>query len=77
MSQNAIDTVFCAVNTKRKTTKVITDYKVRGFSKHLNNAQKQGATLVALIGEDEMENGNIWVKNLETKEENKISLEDF
>jgi len=77
MSENAIDTVFCAVNTKRKTTKVITDYKVRSFSKHLNNAQKQGATTVALIGDDEMEDGNIWVKDLETKEENKISLEDF
>jgi len=77
MSENAVDTVFCAVNRKRKTTKVITDYKVRSFSKHLNNAQKQGATQVALIGEDEMENGNIWVKNIETKEENKISLEEF
>ena len=77
MSENAVDTVFCAVNTKRKTTKVITDYKVRSFSKHLNNAQKQGATTVALIGDDEMEDGNIWVKDLETKEENKISLEDF
>jgi len=77
MSEEATDTVFCAVNKKRQTTKVITDYKVRGFSKHLNNAQKQGATLVALIGEDEMENGNIWVKNLETKEESKVSLEDF
>ena len=77
MSDSATDTVFCAVNKKRQTTKVITDYKVRGFSKHLNNAQKQGATLVALIGEDEMENGNIWVKNLETKEESKVSLEDF
>jgi len=77
MSEDAIDTVFCAVNTKRKTMKVITDYKVRGFSKHLNNAQKQKATLVALIGEDEMENGTIWVKDLETKEESKVSIEDF
>jgi len=77
MSENAKDTVFCAVNTKRKQTKVITDYKVRSFSKHLNNAQKQAATLVALIGEDEMENGTVWVKNLETKEESKISIEDF
>jgi histidyl-tRNA synthetase len=77
MSENAIDTVFSTINTKRKTTKVLTDYKVRGFSKHLNNAQKQGATIVALIGEDEMTNGTIWVKNLETQEENKISLEDF
>jgi len=77
MSENAVDTTFCMVNNKRKITKVITDYKVRGFSKHLNNAQKRGATIVALIGEDEMENGTIWVKNLETKEESKISLEDF
>ena len=77
MSENAVDTTFCVVNNKRKTTKVITDYKVRGFSKHLNNAQKRGATIVALIGEDEMENGTIWIKNLDTKEENKISLEDF
>ena len=77
MSEDAIDTVFCAVNKKRKTTKVITDYKVRGFSKHLNNAQKRGATIVALIGEDEMSNGTVWVKNLETKEESKPTIEDF
>lgn len=77
MSEDAIDTVFCAVNQKRKIVKVLTDYKVRSFSKHLNNAQKQGATTVALIGVEEMENGKIWVKNLETKEESKISIEDF
>lgn len=77
MSEDATNTVFCMVNQKRKTQKVLTDYKVRSFSKHLNNAQKQGATTVALIGADEMENGTIWVKNLETKEENKISLEEF
>lgn len=77
MSDDAIDTVFCAVNRKRKTLKVITDYKVRSFTKHLNNAQKQGATTVALIGEDEMKDGNIWIKNIETKEESKISIEDF
>ena len=77
MSDNAIDTVFSIVNKKRKTTKVLSDYKVRGFSKHLNNAQKQGANTVALIGEDEMTNGTIWIKNLETKEESKILLEDF
>lgn len=77
MSEVATDVVFKTVNLKRKTTKVITDYKVRGFSKHLNNAQKQGATIVALIGEDELANNTIWVKNLETKEESKISLEEF
>ena len=77
MCEDASDKVFTLVNEKRKTTKVITDYKVRGFSKHLNNAQKHGATNVALIGEDELSNGTIWIKDLISKEENKIKIESF
>jgi len=77
MSQDAVDMVFSAVYNKRETTKVLTDYKVRSFSKHLNNAQKMGATKVALIGDDELENNTIWVKDFITKEENKIDIENF
>jgi histidyl-tRNA synthetase len=77
MSQDAIDMVFSAVYNKRETMKVLTDYKVRGFSKHLNNAQKMGATKVALIGDDELENNTIWVKDFSTKEESKIDIENF
>jgi histidyl-tRNA synthetase len=75
--EDAIDLVFKTVMTKRKTYKVITDYKARGFGKHLNNASKKGATLVALIGEDELQNGTIWVKDLSTKDEQTINLGDF
>ena len=77
MSDDAIDTVFTKVSQKRKELKVITDYKVRGFGKHLNNAQKLGATTVALIGDNELKEKTIWVKNLETKEEQTILLEEF
>ena len=77
MSENAVNKVFALVNEKRKTLKVITDYKVRSFSKHLNNAQRLGATKVALIGDDELSNGTIWVKDFTTKEENKIDIEKF
>ena len=77
MSDNAIDVVFSKVNQKRKTSKVITDYKVRGFGKHLNNAQKKDASIVALIGDNELENGTIWVKDLIKKEEKTINLGDF
>ena len=77
MSKDAIDIVFTKVNQKRQTTKVITDYKVRGFGKHLNNAQKRGATIVALIGENELKDGTIWLKDLEKQEEQTIKLEDF
>lgn len=77
MSEDAVDMVFSCVYDKRETTKVITDYKVRSFSKHINNAQKQGATKIALIGDDELTNGTIWTKDFITKDEKTISVEEF
>ncbi len=77
MSEDAIDTVFKTVALKREDYEVITDYKSRGFGKHLNNAQKKGATVVALIGENELNDGTIWIKDLKTKEEKTINLGDF
>ena len=77
MSEEAIDIVFSLVSKKRKDFNVITDYKVRGFGKHLNNAQKQNATTVVLIGDNELNTNSIWIKNLETKEEKTIKMEDF
>jgi histidyl-tRNA synthetase len=77
MCQDANDLVFNAVQKNRKTQKVITDYKVRSFSKHLNNAQKQNATKIALIGENELENQTVWTKDFISKEEQTVSFSDF
>jgi len=77
MCEGAIDVVFNLVSKKREDSKVITDYKVRGFSKHLNNGQTQNATIVALIGENELNNQTIWIKNIQTKEEQIINIGDF
>jgi histidyl-tRNA synthetase len=77
MCEDALDAVFSKVNQKRKSVKTITDYKVRSFSKHLNNAQKQSATIVALIGENELKENMIWIKNLENKKEQTIEMDKF
>lgn len=77
MCEDAADIVFTLVNEKRRSQKVITDYKSRGFSKHLNNAQKQGATIVALIGENELKEKTIWIKDLNSKDEKVISQNEF
>jgi len=77
MSEEALDVVFTKVAQKRETTKVITDYKVRSFGKHLNNAQKKGASIVALVGENELKENTIWIKNLETQEEKTIKMDEF
>jgi histidyl-tRNA synthetase len=75
--EDAQDQVFKLVSKKRESLEVITDYKSRGFGKHLNNAAKKGATKVALIGENELKENTIWVKDLITQEENTIKLEEF
>jgi histidyl-tRNA synthetase len=77
MSEDAIDKVFSTGIEKRKSSKVIIEYKQRGFIKHLNNAEKQGANIVALIGENELKTNTIWVKNLDTKDENTIPAGQF
>lgn len=77
MCEDAIDMVFNAVYSKRETFKVISDYKSRSFSKHLNNSKKQGATKIALIGENEINNGTIWIKDFTSNKEETISIENF
>ncbi|VAY86423.1 Histidyl-tRNA synthetase [hydrothermal vent metagenome] len=77
MSEEAIDVVFTKVAKKREKLKVITDYRVRSFEKHLNNAQKKGATIVALIGKNELDKNTIWTKDLEKQEEKTINMDKF
>jgi histidyl-tRNA synthetase len=73
----ALDTVFELVASKRKEIKVLSDYRSRGFTKHLTNATKQGATKVALIGTKELEDGTIWVKDIASNKEMTVDLEEF
>jgi histidyl-tRNA synthetase len=77
MDEEAIDIVFKKVIDKRVYSSVVTDYKIRSFTKHLNNAQKKDATIVALVGKNEIENGTVWIKDLKTQEEKTIKIGEF
>ncbi|MDC7244177.1 MAG: histidine--tRNA ligase [Sphaerochaetaceae bacterium] len=77
MCEEALDSIFSLGIKKRETINAIIEYKPRGFTKHLANAEKQNATIVALIGENELKENIIWTKNLITKEEKTISIQDF
>jgi len=77
MDDKALNLVSKVVNNKRKTTKTIMEYTSRGFGKHFKLAEKQGANIVALIGENELNDNTIYVKNIETQEEKTIKIEDF
>ena len=77
LDESCVNAVLKVANTKRKTTKTLIEYTPRGFGKHFKIADKTGANIVALIGEKELNEGTIYLKNIETKEEKTIKLEDF
>ena len=62
---------------KRQETKVTVEYNPKGFKSHMKGADKAGARYCVLIGEDELANGTLWVKDLQTKEEQTPNREAF
>jgi len=66
-TQNAVDLVFKLGNKKRKTTKTMIEYQNRSFIRLLENGTKIGASIVAIIGDKELQSNTIWIKNLATK----------
>ncbi len=77
LCEEALNQVMKVANNKRKTNLTFIEYTSRGFAKHFTNAEKLGANVVVLIGEDELKNNTVYVKNLTTKIENKINIEDL
>jgi histidyl-tRNA synthetase len=77
LDEKSLNTLLKIANKKRKTTKTYIEYTPRGFGKHFGIAEKLGANIVGLIGENELNNGTIYIKNLETKKEENLKLEDF
>ena len=77
LDENSLNMAIKIANNKRKTTKVLVEYTPRGFSKHFAIAEKLQANIVALIGEKELNDGTIYIKNLTTKEDKNLKLEDF
>jgi histidyl-tRNA synthetase len=77
MTEEAVEALFPLATTKRKETKVTLEYASKGFKSHMKGADKVNARYCVLIGEDELKNGTVWVKDLESKEETIVSIEEF
>jgi histidyl-tRNA synthetase len=77
MTEEAVEALFPIATAKRKETKVTLEYASKGFKSHMKGADKANALYCVLIGEDELKNGTVWVKDLESKEETIVSIEEF
>ena len=77
MVPEAIDSLLLLANKIRKNHKVTLDYNSKGFKSHMKGVDKSNAKYAILIGEDELQNGTIWLKDIESKEEQTIPLDSF
>ena len=77
MTEEAVEALFPVATAKRLEQKVTVEYNSKGFKSHMKGADRVNARYCALIGEDELRNGTIWVKDLENKEEKTVLVETF
>ena len=77
LDESCIDTIYNKSMQKAKSTRVSVEYRAKKLRKHLNSADKAGVRYCAIIGEDELRDGTIWVKDLQDKSERVVALEEF
>ncbi|SFV59030.1 Histidyl-tRNA synthetase [hydrothermal vent metagenome] len=62
---------------KRKSDKVVVEYKRKSLKNHLKGADKINARYCVVIGENERKNETVWVKDLVEKKESIIPISEF
>ncbi|SFV89789.1 Histidyl-tRNA synthetase [hydrothermal vent metagenome] len=77
MVPEAVEKVITLANSKRKTDKVTVEYSSKGFKSHMKGVDKSNARYVLLIGEDELKNSTVWIKDMESKEERSVLDSDL
>uniref|UniRef100_UPI0025FB6501 His/Gly/Thr/Pro-type tRNA ligase C-terminal domain-containing protein n=1 Tax=Nitratifractor sp. TaxID=2268144 RepID=UPI0025FB6501 len=78
MLPEAVEKLLELAHQQRKAgEKTVVEYTPKSLKAHLKGADKVGARYCAVIGEDELSNGTIWVKDLEEKCEKVVPLTEF
>jgi len=77
MDDEAVDLILSLTQAKRKAEKASCDYRARNLKNHLKSADKINARYCCVIGSNELENQTIWVKDLENRTEETISIREF
>ncbi|MDY0265518.1 MAG: histidine--tRNA ligase [Sulfurospirillum cavolei] len=77
LCDEALQSVYTLVQQKRAITKVLTSYEPKSLKNHLKAADKFYVKFCVCIGEDELANQTVWVKDLESKEEHIMPIENF
>jgi len=77
LDEPAVKKAYSLGMKKRTEDKVTIGYKARNLKAHLKAADKANARYCAILGENELNNGTVWVKDLENKTESQIPQQEF
>ncbi len=77
MDEEALAAVMAVAQKKRAAERVIIEYAPKGLKAHLKGADRVQARYCAVIGEDELKAGTVWVKDLEEKSESVRSIDSL
>ncbi|MBE0491008.1 MAG: histidine--tRNA ligase [Sulfurospirillum sp.] len=77
LCEAALESVFSLTIAKRKKHITLTSYQAKSLKAHLKAADKALVKYFVCIGEDELKNGTVWMKDLETKEEQTLLINNF
>ena len=69
LTDEAKEKLFAEASAQRAFDKVIQNYDVKSLKAHLKGADKANARYCAVLGEDELKNSVLWVKDLIEKTE--------
>ena len=77
MLDEGVEKLFLLANQKRKKDRVIVEYKPKSLKALLKAADKNLARYAVIIGEDELKEDKLWIKDLEEKREFFITSKEF
>jgi histidyl-tRNA synthetase len=77
MDESAKKIAFKSTIALRQLAKVTLEYDAKSLKAHLKQADKHDALWCACIGQNELEENSVWLKNLATKKELKLPLQTF
>jgi histidyl-tRNA synthetase len=75
MVPEAIEPLLILAKKKREEANVTVEYNAKGFKSHMKGVDKAHARYAVLIGEDELRDGTVWLKDMVSKEEQTLALD--
>ncbi|HHH20376.1 MAG TPA: histidine--tRNA ligase, partial [Nitratifractor sp.] len=77
MDEVALDRVIGVAKELKVFDKAVVEYTPRKLKAHLKAADRVDARYCLVIGENELQNGTLWIKDLVQKQEETITLEEL